>query len=121
MVKELIEFSNKFSIFKTPSFRKYQTFVDQIEHLFMLRTLLRSQLNSINNDSKLAEKVRSQMEEANILKGQHDKRKKYLEQKMKKNNLDKMFSNFVNMKEMICLEGKHCNESERNVFDKLKL
>ena len=71
-------------------FRKYISFVDQIENLFMLRTLLRSQLNSINN-RKLAEKFRLQMEEANILKSQHDKRKKYLEQKMKKRNLDKMF------------------------------
>ena len=40
------------------------------------------------------------MEEANILKSQHDKRKKYFEQRMKKNNLDKVFSNFVNVKEM---------------------
>ena len=86
----------------------------------MLRSLLRSQLSSLNN-SKLAEKFQLQMEEANILKDEHDKRKKYLEQKMKKNNLDKMFSNFVNMKEMICLEAKHCNESERNIFEKLKL
>ena len=86
----------------------------------MLRTLLRTQLNSVTN-SKLAEKLCLQMEEANILKGQHDKRKRYLEQKMKKNNLDKIFSNFVNIKEIICLEAKHCNERERNIFDKLKL
>lgn len=101
-------------------FRKYISFVDQIENLFMLRTLLRSQLNSINN-RKLAEKFRLQMEEANILKSQHDKRKKYFEQRMKKNNLDKVFSNFVNVKEMICLEAKLCNDSERNIFEKLKL
>ena len=94
--------------------------MDQIEQLYMLRTLLRTQLNSKPN-SKLAEKWRLQMEEANILKGRHDKRKRYLEQRMKKNNLDKIFSNFVNIKEMICLEAKHCNESERNIFEKLKL
>ena len=87
----------------------------------MLRTLLRSQLNSLSPNSKLAEKLDLQMDEANILKAQHDKRKKYLEHKMKKNNLDQMFSNFVNIKEMICLEAKHCNERERNIFDKLKL
>ena len=96
--------------------------MDQIEHLFKLRTLLRRQLNSLtSSNSKLAEKLRLQMEEANILKGRHDKRKKYLEQKMKNSNLDKMFSNFVNIKEIICLEAKHCNERERTIFDKLKL
>ena len=98
--------------------RKYQSFVEQIETLLMLRNSLKSQLNSTEN-KKLAEKIRLQIDEANMLKSHQDKRKKYLEQKMKEHHLEKSFSSFVNMKEMICLEVKNCNKIEKHIFEQL--
>ena len=86
----------------------------------MLRKLLKKQLNFTKNE-KLAERVRMKVEEANTLQRHHDEMKKYLEQKMKDQNLEKSFASFVNFKEIICLEVKDCNEIEKNIFERLSL
>ena len=69
---------------------------------------------------KLSEKLKSrkkaQYEEFSKLNSQHNARKKYLEQTIKDEKVKRKFIELLNMREIILMELKRCQEAEKDIF-----
>ena len=69
---------------------------------------------------KLSEKLKSrknaQLEEFSRLNSQHHARKKYLEQTIKDEKVKRKFIELLNMREIILMELKRCQEDEKDIF-----
>ena len=108
-------------------FRRYQTFVDQQEHLILLKMMLKKKLNSSEGtrktefDQKLHMKRLLHVEELRRLEHEHNFRRKRLEEAISDSKLRKKFNEVINLREIIFIECKNCQELENVIFDKLNI
>ena len=107
-------------------FRKYQTLVDQQENLLGLKMILNKKLSSFEHrtltefDMKMQARSVAHLAELEELQLNYEERKKYLQQKITDTFVQRMFKEVLNMREIICMEIKRCEQIEKSVFEKLK-
>ena len=105
-------------------FRRYQTFVDQQEHLILLKMMLKKKMTSTRKtefDQKLYMKRLLHLEELRRLEHEHNFRRKRLEEAISDLKLRKKFNEVINLREIIFIECKNCQELENVIFDKLNI
>ena len=108
-------------------FRRYQTFVDQQEHLILLKMMLKKKMTGTEStrktefDQKLHMKRLLHLEELRRLEHEHNFRRKRLEEAISDSKLRKKFNEVINLREIIFIECKNCQELENVIFDKLNI
>ena len=71
-------------------------------------------------DMKMQARSVAHLAELEELQLNYEERKKYLQQKITDTFVQRMFKEVLNMREIICMEIKRCEQIEKSVFEKLK-